>query len=133
MGQGDALKRLAMLLALAACAPDETASAFAEDATYLLETIDGASLPRPATLVFDGPGRIGGQGPCNAWGARLTVPYPWFAIDGIEGDAMACPGAGEERYFDALRAMEFAEIQGPVLILSNAAGRQMVFRAAVTR
>ena len=124
------MRTFIMGLALAACVSDETVTAYAPNVTYTLESIDGAPLPRSATLVFDRPCFVGGQGPCNAWGAPLTAPYPWFGIGQIEGDAMACPGAGEDLYFDALRAMEFAEAQGDTLILSNGVGRQMVFRAA---
>jgi heat shock protein HslJ len=43
---------------------------------------------------------------------------------------MACPDlAAESQYLTALGEMTLAEVSGPTLILSNDAGRSMVFTA----
>ena len=42
----------------------------------------------------------------------------------------ACPELAEEtRFFQTLEDMTLAEVQGPVLILSNEDGTEMVFEA----
>ena len=119
------------LLALAACRGDETISArTGAETVYALQSLDGAPFPAPATIRFPEPGRVAGRGPCNSYGAAQSVPYPWIEIGPIAATRTSCPRiAAESRYFAALQEMEFAEVQGPVLLLSNGAGRQMTFRA----
>ena len=122
---------LTALLFSAACAGDETLSGYADaQATYLLETIDGAPFPARATIALPEEGRAEGEAPCNRWSAGQSAPYPWFALGPIVTTRRACPDlAAEQAFLAALAAMTLAEVQGPVLILSDEAGREMLFRA----
>jgi heat shock protein HslJ len=111
---------------------DETVSGHGgADATWLLHSIDGTPFPSRATLTFPEEGVIAGEAPCNRYSARQTVPYPWFAAERIISTKRACPDLDSEtRFLRALGDMSLAEIAGSTLILSNDAGREMVFRAA---
>jgi len=118
---------------LAACGPDETISGYAgTDTVWTLQELDGNPFPHRATLSFPEEGRVSGQAPCNRYFGAQTAPYPWFKAEGLGSTKMACPAlAQEQAFFDALSAMTLAEVSGPVLILSNDAGREMVFAASV--
>ncbi|MFB9151465.1 META domain-containing protein [Roseovarius ramblicola] len=111
---------------------DETVSGHGgATATWVLRSIDGAAFPARATLTFPEEGRLAGEAPCNRYSGQQTVPYPWFSAGHIIGTKRACPDLdAETRYFRALGDMTLAEIAGDTLILSNDAGREMVFRAA---
>ena len=119
-----------LLFGLAACYGDETISGYADrDATYRLEELDGAPFDADATIAFPEQGRIAGAGPCNAYSAAQTAPYPWFDVQGIAATKRACAALdAETRFFAALAAMSLAEVQGDILILSDDSGRDMVFR-----
>lgn len=128
-----ALAALALILPLAGCA-DETLSGYADPETvYQLAEIDGMPFRARATITFPDPGRMAGDAPCNLWFGSQTLPYPWFDGSQIGVTKRACfddaTNRAETAFFDALEAMTLAEVQGPVLILSNEAGREMVFRA----
>ena len=120
-----------LLLLPAACAGDETLSGYAErEAVYVLEEIDGAAFAARATIGFPEEGTAQGEAPCNRWSAALEAPYPWFALGPVAATRRACPDLdAEQAFFAALTEMTLAEVQGPVLILSDEAGRAMVFRA----
>ena len=124
--------RMLALLALpfAACS-DETISGYADpDATYRLIEIEGAPFVARATMRFPEAGRLEGEAPCNRWSAEQTAPYPWFAPGPIAVTRRACPDLETESAFlTALAGMTLAEVQGPVLILSNENGGEMVFEA----
>lgn len=121
--------RVLILFALAACAVDETISAYA-GGPYQLVAIDGAPFTANASLDVGTPGRISGAAPCNTYHAVQTAPYPWFALGPVAASRRACPDlAAEAAYFKNLATMEFAESLGDTLILSNSAGREMVFQA----
>lgn len=124
------LRTALLLLALAACT-DETISGYADpDAVYRLTEIDGAPYKANATISFPKAGTARGEAPCNAWFASQSAPYPWLELGPIAATRRACPDLdAEQAYFEALAAVTLAEVQGPVLILSNDAGREMVFRA----
>ncbi|MCO6384987.1 META domain-containing protein [Oceanicola sp. 502str15] len=123
-----ALTALLALTPLAAACKDETVTGYAPG-IYRLEEIDGTSFEWGATLNLTEAGRISGQAPCNGYSAEQTAPYPWFKPGPIVATRMACLHMnGEAEFFEALGAMTLAEGSGPVLILSNEAGREMVFR-----
>lgn len=118
------------LLALPACT-DETISGYADpDATYRLTEVGGAAFPAAATISFPEEGTVRGNAPCNAYTAIQTVPYPWFALGPIAVTRRACPELdAETRFLATLQTMAFAEVQGPVLILSADDGTEMIFDA----
>ncbi|MEL6551099.1 MAG: META domain-containing protein [Pseudomonadota bacterium] len=117
---------------LAACGPDETISGFLDPSeTWQLAELDGAPWAAEATLSFPEAGRVTGRGPCNAFNATQSAPYPWIEIGPLAATRRACPElAAETRFFEALSAMAIAEVSGDVLLLSGEDGREMVFRAA---
>lgn len=125
--------RLALTLPilLSACLKDETVSGYAAGGvTWRLQEISGEPFAATATLRFPAEGRVEGAGPCNTYRAQLAVPYPWFGLEDIAVTKRACVDLGDEaQFFDALKAMTLAEVSGPVMILSNDAGDEMVFRA----
>jgi len=110
---------------------DETVSGHGgHDKTWVLRSLDGATFPARATLTFPEEGEIAGEAPCNRYSGQQTVPYPWFSAERILSTKRACPDLDAEiRYLHALEDMSLAEIAGNTLILSNDAGREMVFRA----
>lgn len=121
----------AAMAGLFSCAGDETLSGYgAADVTWVLATLDRAPFPARATLTFPEDGRLAGDAPCNAyWGAQ-TAPYPWFAATQITATRRACPDLdAEAAFFEALEAMTLAEVAGNTLLLSNDAGREMLFRS----
>lgn len=111
---------------------DETLAAYgAADRTWVLDTIDDESFTARATLTFPEAGRVAGQAPCNGFSGPQTAPYPWFDVGPLVTTRRACPDlASETAFLAALAEMTLAEVQGAVLILSNGAGREMVFSAA---
>lgn len=127
--------RLALVLAamsiLGYC-KDETVSGHGgAAATWVLRSIDGTPFAARATLTFPEEGTVAGEAPCNRYSGQQTVPYPWFSAARITSTKRACPDLdAETRYLRALGEMTLAEIAGDTLILSNDAGREMVFRAA---
>jgi heat shock protein HslJ len=125
------LRTLPIAILLAACGPDETISGYADpDAVYVLDTLDGAAFTTRATLQLNETGQITGDGPCNSFFADQTAPYPWFAAGPIAATRRACPDLdAESQYFTALSEMSISETLGNVLILSNDAGREMVFQS----
>lgn len=126
--------RLALVLvamSLLGYCQDETVSGHgADSATWALRSIDGTAFSARATLTFPEEGTLAGEAPCNRYSGQQTVPYPWFSADRITSTRIACPDLdAETRYLRALSEMTLAEIAGDTLILSNDAGREMVFRA----
>lgn len=119
------------LFALAAC-KDETLSGYApKETTWIWQELDGQPAPARATLLMPQEGQVVGRAPCNSYSARQSAPYPWFQLEAIAATKMACPDLpAETAFFDALTAMTLAEVSGDTLLLSNDAGREMVFTAA---
>ena len=121
----------AAAVALSACQGDETVTAYGgAGKTWVLREIDNAPFTARTTLTFPEPGQITGQGPCNGYSATLRVPYPWFDAENLISTKTACPDLAQETvYFQSLDAMSLIEVLGDVMLLSNEAGRQMVFKA----
>lgn len=126
--------RLALVLAamsvLGYC-KDETVSGYGgEGATWVQLGLDGTPFAARATLTFPEEGTPAGEAPCNRYSGQQTMPYPWFSAERIASTKRACPELeAETRYLRALGVMTLAEIADDTLILSNDAGREMVFRA----
>ncbi|MEL7211562.1 MAG: META domain-containing protein [Pseudomonadota bacterium] len=125
------LRLLFIVLLLSGCLRDETISGYApEGAIFALQSIDDQPFTTTATISFPAQGRITGQAPCNSYAAMQTVPYPWFNAQAILSSKRACPDlATEQSFFAALSDMTLSEVSGTTLILSNDAGRKMVFTA----
>lgn len=121
---------LAFALPFLGCA-DETVSGYADpSATYRLAEIAGTPFAARATITFPEEGRIAGDAPCNGWRATQSVPYPWFEVGPIIATKRACSELDQEAVFlTTLAEMTLVEVQGPVLILSDDTGREMVFEA----
>ena len=126
------LAPFAMIMVLPHCGPDETISGYAGTrAIYVLEEIDGGSFGARATLSFPEKGRISGETPCNRYTGVQTAPYPWFGVERLAVTGADCPELADEvAFLEALGEMTLAEVLGEVLILSNDAGGEMVFRVA---
>ena len=122
---------LIALLGLNMCGTDETLAGYgAADRVWRLVELDGDPYDATATLRFPEPGRIAGEAPCNRYSGVMTTPYPWFDAAQVISTRRACPEmAAEQAFLSALAAMGEAEVSGDRLLLRNAAGREMVFRA----
>ncbi|MGR3435221.1 MAG: META domain-containing protein [Shimia sp.] len=119
---------LPLLLAAFGCGDEGLTGYVAHDAWTLVE-VDGEARGG-LTLDLGTRGRIAGRAPCNTFGAAQEAPYPWFAPGPLAVTRRACPEAAAEADLLArLSRMSLAEAVGPVLILSNDAGGQMVFEA----
>ena len=92
--------------------------------------MDETAFAHRATIQFPAAGVVLGEGPCNSFSGRQTLPYPWLSIENIVSTRRACPDLSvESEYFMALGQMTLAEVAGDTLILSTAEGREMVFTA----
>ena len=120
------------LALLAACRGDETLSRYgASGTTWVLGSLDGVPFRAAATIGFPAEGQIVGTTPCGSFTATQMVPYPWFAATDITLTGAPCMDAAEEaRFVAALAAMSVSEVGPDTLILSNDAGREMVFTAS---
>ncbi len=116
-------------LLILGCA-DETISGYADpNAVYELVEFNGEPVTSDATVTFPGEGRAEGNGPCNAWSASQTAPYPWIELGPIAATRRACSDLSfEGRFFEALTNVSLAEVSGPALVLSGDEV-EMVFRA----
>ncbi|UWQ21274.1 META domain-containing protein [Jannaschia sp. W003] len=124
------MRVLAVLLVVAACGPDETISGYSDrEAVWALESIGGDPVPPGATIRFPAEGEAVGEGPCNAFRAEQTAPYPWIELGPVAATRRACPLlAVETRYFGALERATLAEASDRVLILSGGPDGELVFR-----
>lgn len=110
---------------------DETVSGHGgAGAAWALESIDGTPFPARATLSFPEEGTLAGEAPCNRYSGAQTLPYPWFRVKALVATKRACADLeAETRYLRALEEMTLVEVAGDTLLLTNEAGREMVFRA----
>ena len=120
------------VLSLSACRTDETVTAYgAADIAWRLVEIDGRPFPAQASLLFPEPGRLEGSTACNTFTGIMDAPYPWFDLQDLSVTEMACADlTSESQYLQALQDMTLSEVSGNTLILSNVAGREMLFTAA---
>lgn len=122
---------LLFALALGACQKDETLTAYgAADAVWQLVEVNGQSFPARAELTFPAEGELAGQGPCNSFSGKQTLPYPWFKVENLSATRSACPDLETEgAFFAMLMAASLVEIAGDTMILSNESSLQMIFTA----
>jgi len=120
------------LLLFDACQEDESISGYvSSESTWVLSELDGAPFSASATISFPEPGRVEGQAPCNRYFGNQQAPYPWIALSEIGATKMACSDLpAEAEFLKALEEMTLVEVSGETLIMSNDAGREMVFRLA---
>ncbi len=120
------------LLTLANCRGDESVARYGGANTdWQLMELDGAPFDARATLRLGEDGEISGEAPCNRYFGTQTAPYPWFKAEKIGATRRACLELDRETtYLTALSEMTLSEVTGDTLILSNDAGREMVFKAA---
>lgn len=121
----------AAILGLSACA-DETASGYAEvGKSYWLKSINKVAFQDQASIRFDEGGTISGAAPCNSYGAGLLSPYPWFKLGPMRVTRALCDNMdAESKFFQALGKMTLIEVSGKVLLLTNEAGDEMLFKLA---
>ncbi len=119
-------------LAAAGCIGDETLRAYGgKGQVWALQEIDETTVSASTTLSFDRRSSVSGVLPCNQLVAQLRSPYPWFELEQLATTRRVCPALAEETtILEALQQMQVVEIKGRVMILSNDAGREMVFTAA---
>ncbi len=118
------------ILILTACAPNETLVKYGgADHVWRLVELDGNPVNFPNEIQFGPPNNVLGKGPCSTFSAKQGAPYPWFELEGINAQpSETCTWmAQEDRLFSALQDMQIVEISGPNMVLSNDAGREMVF------
>ena len=122
-----------LILAVFGC-EDETISGYADpSATYVLEELAGVPFEARATIRFPKKGLVEADAPCNSFSAKQDAPYPWLTLGPIAATKRACLELEAEiEFLGALQTMGFAEVSGPVLILSSDDGVEMVFRADVS-
>jgi len=121
-----------LMFTLTGCKYDETISGYVDQrAEWVLVELDEKPFPTRATITFPSKGRIAGQAPCNRYSATQSAPRPWFEAGSVMSTKMACDDlVTEQQFFQALGEMTLVDTLGDTLILSNDAGREMVFRAA---
>nr|WP_244901237.1 META domain-containing protein [Jannaschia aquimarina] len=119
-------------LALAFCQPDETISGHSDPTlVWQLAELNRERIDVTATLRFPEKGRVIGEGPCNAFTATQTAPYPWIEIVQLVSTRRACPDLPlETAFFAALQSATLVEASDEILILTDEAGRETVFRAS---
>ena len=114
-----------------ACVGDESVAKYgAAGKVWRLIEIDGTPFTARTAMEFDKAGWIKGQAPCNRFSVRQTLPYPWFNVGPTMATKMACPDLqSENEFFMALSQMSLSEVTKTTLLLSNDAGRTMVFKS----
>lgn len=81
-----------------------------------------------ASIQFSSDGQFRGTAGCNRLFGRQEQVYPDFKLSPIGSTKMGCATSAESVFVGALSAMTKAFRQGKMLILSNNAGREMLFR-----
>lgn len=112
---------------LAACVTPALSDSEIEGVDWHLVGLEGQDVDWRATLRFDGD-KVGGKAPCNSWFGRSGATLPEVRIEAIGATRMACPDLkAESAYFEALQAMQRAELDQGHLYLIGPEGRIMEF------
>jgi heat shock protein HslJ len=118
---------LCAALSMAACVTPAMSEAEIEGVDWHLVGLEGQTVSWAASLRLDGT-QVGGKAPCNTWFAKNPATLPEVSIRAIGATRMACPDLkGESAYFDALTAMQRAELDQGHLFLIGPEGRIMEF------
>ena len=99
------------------------------DSRWLAEDIDGAGVTDLArsTIEFLRSGKIAGNTGCNRYTAPLALVGDGIRVGPIAATRMACPPAlmqQEQRFTKALAAAQRYALDGPYLLIFDAAGEQ---------
>jgi heat shock protein HslJ len=114
-------------LSLAACVTPALSQAEIEGVDWHLVGLEGQTVGWTASLRFDGDG-VSGNAPCNSWGAQNGARLPEVSIAALRATRMACPDLkAESAFFEALQAMQRAELDQGHLYLIGPEGRIMEF------
>lgn len=118
---------LAAALSLAACVTPALSDDEIEGVDWHLVGLEGQDIDWRATLRFE-DGKVGGKAPCNSWFGKTGATLPQVSIQAIGATRMACPDLkAESAYFEALQAMQRAELDQGHLYLIGPEGRIMEF------
>ena len=114
-------------LSLTACVSPALSGDEIAGVDWHLVGLEGQEVDWTASLRLDGD-KISGKAPCNRWFGTNAAALPTIAIEGIGATKMACPDlAAESAYFEALQAMQRAELDQDHLFLIGPEGRIMEF------
>ena len=83
--------------------------------------------PASASIQFTPDGQFSATAGCNRLFGRQKRVYPDFRLGPIGSTRMGCTTSAERVFSDALATMTNARRKGKKLILSNDAGREMLF------
>lgn len=114
-------------LSLAACVTPAMSEGEISGVEWHLVGLEGQAVGWKASLLIDGDS-VSGKAPCNSWGAKTTAALPAVSFGPIRATRMACPDlAAESAFFEALQAMQRAELDQGHLYLIGPEGRIMEF------
>ncbi len=114
-------------LALTACVTPALSDDGMSGVDWHLVGLEGQEIGWIASLRFEGD-KVAGKAPCNRWFGTNTAALPALAFQGLGATRMACPDlAAETVFFEALQAMQRAELDQGHLYLTGPEGRMMEF------
>ena len=112
---------------LAACVSPAMSEAEIEGVDWHLVGLEGQEVGWTATLRLEG-NSVSGTAPCNGFAGTNAATLPDLSFGAIRATRMACPDlAAESVFFEALQAMQRAELDQGHLYLIGAEGRVMEF------
>lgn len=98
------------------------------DGRWALQRIDDAPFTTHAELDLSQAGRVSGSGPCNGFSGRMEGDWLAMSIGPLRSTRRACPELDQEHlYFTALQAVQHGAMRDGDLVLTDTAGREMVF------
>ena len=114
-------------LTLAACVTPALSAPEIEGVDWHLVGLEGQEVSWDASLRFDGE-KVSGKAPCNRYFGTNAATLPEVSLGRVGATKMACPDlAAESAYFEALQAMQRAELDQGHLYLIGPEGRIMEF------
>jgi heat shock protein HslJ len=117
---------LLSLVALAACVTPALSDGIT-GVDWHLVGLEGQDISWEASLRLDGD-KVTGQAPCNRFFGTNAAALPEISLGAMGATKMACPDlAAENAFFEALQAMQRAELDQGHLYLIGPEGRIMEF------